>query len=201
MKLKWLSPENSKLGAIANWSEPRLLTCPGASALCKGETDANVICYMSPILDRWRNVLAAHLDRYELTFRRAQFRRELAAECASQPLVRLYVDGDMSRISVINDWIQIIRACPNTVFFGFTRSWSVSRLLPALERLRALPNVRLRASWDMTMRPIPAGWVQATMGKDGPGIICPEIAKTRDSCLECGICFKNRMIPVRFPIH
>lgn len=54
----------------------------------------------------------------------------------------------------IKRWQRIVQGCPDTVFYFYTRSWSVPRLLPHIKKLAAEPNVFAWFSSDASM-PVP----------------------------------------------
>jgi hypothetical protein len=62
--------------------------------------------------------------------------------------LRIHVSGDFYDARYVEKWSAIARRCPRTIFYGYTRSWRVSSLLPALVALADRPNVRLWFSCD-----------------------------------------------------
>jgi hypothetical protein len=74
-------------------------------------------------------------------------------------LLRIHVSGDFDSSKYIDWWLEQLTARPDVTCWAYTRSWRVPGLLVALERLRALPNVQLFASMDVSCPDMPPpGW-------------------------------------------
>jgi hypothetical protein len=56
--------------------------------------------------------------------------------------LRVLVSGDFYDADYAHKWAVITRRCPRTTFYAYTRSWRVPTIVPALEQLARLPNVR-----------------------------------------------------------
>jgi hypothetical protein len=69
-------------------------------------------------------------------------------------IVRIHASGDFDNVTYIKRWQRIVRDCPETVFYFYTRSWVISELLPHLKKLAQQPNVYGWLSCDRTM-PVP----------------------------------------------
>lgn len=63
-------------------------------------------------------------------------------------VVRVHVSGDFGTPAYTRKWVEIVSRSPQTVFFGYTRSWRVAKIEPVLRELAALPNMRLWYSAD-----------------------------------------------------
>lgn len=109
-------------------------TCPGATKECQS------ICYAERPVKEYGDVLQMWL-RNSMD----QTVPELPEEAK---FLRFHVSGDFSSVEYIENWIERLTARPDVTAWGYTRSWRIPALLPALERLRALPNVQLFASMD-----------------------------------------------------
>jgi hypothetical protein len=89
---------------------------------------------------------------------------ELPPDCT---LLRIHVSGDFTSECYILGWRDLIARNPDVKVWAYTRSWRVPALLPALEALRALPNVQIFASMDKsTMEMPPEGWRRAWIDGD-----------------------------------
>lgn len=74
-------------------------------------------------------------------------------------LVRIHISGDFDSVPYIATWILRLRQRPDVTCWAYTRSWRVPALLGQLEILRALPNMQLFASMDVSAEDMPpAGW-------------------------------------------
>lgn len=135
---------NSKLGKeIWTFSIPASFTCPGKSDLC------NTRCYAQKGMFHMPNVQQALQRRLEETKKRA-FVNKMVYEInkVKASIVRIHVAGDMYDAEYAEKWYSIIRACPATVFFVYTRSWRVPKIVKVLQKLSTLGNLRLWYSVD-----------------------------------------------------
>lgn len=194
-----ISGGNIKLGAIPNFSLPPQKTCVGQSPAC-------IDCYAKKAYRAHPSVRKAYEKNYTMSqnigfvYRMNQYLQKY-----NPKLFRIHVSGDFYSARYIGQWINIIQSNPNTVFFGFTRSWRRADLLPVLDILRQLPNVKLWASWDAyTGRP-PIAWAIAHMGNPPEGFKALQCAAYSHNkrCIECGWCFdpNNSLRSIYFPIH
>jgi hypothetical protein len=120
--------------------------------------------------------------------------------------VRIHTSGDFYSAAYVDKWRMAALMRPDVKFWAYTRSWSVKRILPSLERFRALPNVQLFASVDSsTTGSIPAGWRIASLWAKGTaqpgGLVCPEQTGAMSDCLDCGYCILGRNGNVAFIEH
>lgn len=119
-------------------------TCPGSTDECES------ICYVKRIVG------PVYYN----------YKRNLTDSVPPIPqdakLLRIHVSGDFNTVEYINSWhVQLTRR-PDVRAWAYTRSWRVPALLPALEELRALPNLQLFASMDpSTSEMPPTGWRRA----------------------------------------
>lgn len=182
-------------------------TCPGATPECQA------ICYAArpvaergPVARMWRaNSITDDVPE------------ELPPGCT---LLRLHISGDFSSVRYIDGWQQLLARHPEVRVWAYTRSWRVPALLPALERLRALPNVQMFASMDVSTTEIPpAGWRRAWIDGDprqhetqlsdqnritfdgAPSLVCPEETGRKPNCEACRYCFDGRRGDVTFLKH
>jgi hypothetical protein len=135
---------NSKLGrAIHVWSIPALETCPGSTDVCRG------LCYALRHRFRFDSV-KRRLDWNLTQSLRDDFVERMAAEIrASGVLVlRLHVAGDFYDADYTRKWIAIVKRSPRVRFYGYTRSWRVPAIVPALEELAKCRAMRLWYSAD-----------------------------------------------------
>lgn len=136
-------------------------------------------------------------------------------------ILRVHISGDFDSVDYIENWVQRMQQRPDVTMWAYTRSWRVPSLLPALEVLRALPNVQLFASMDVsTVEVPPTGWRRAWIEGDsreceGGSIgdfnnltfdgtttyICPEQVGRRQTCQECRYCFSGQTRDVTFLRH
>ena len=183
----YTSAGNAKLGIrkIGVVNRENRATCPGLSEFCKE-------CYVDDYINLYPNILPSY--RREL---------ELPAKI-NRPAVRIHASGDFDTVEYIELILGWVRDHPETLFWAYTRSWRVAGLLPALEALRAEPNVQLFASTDATIaEPPPEGWrVAFIVGDDRySGPTCMEQTGAKPDCAACGFCFKGQSKNVGFALH
>jgi hypothetical protein len=151
------SPTNVALGYDSELDEEGRKnlrgTCPGASDECQS------ICYACrPVAEG-----GAVMRMWEINSIYPDV-PPIPDECK---LLRAHISGDFDAVRYIESWIQRLTERPDVTFWAYTRSWRVPELLPALERLRALPNVQLFASMDKSITVLPPkGWRRAWIEGD-----------------------------------
>jgi hypothetical protein len=191
-------------------------TCPGSTPECES------ICYAArpvaergPVAEMWIKNSATE-----------DVPAELPPGCT---LLRLHISGDFSSERYIDGWRALIERNPSVKVWAYTRSWRVPTLLPALERLRALSNVQLFASMDVSTKELPpTGWRRAwidgdpragapllmrahgtevisehnTVTFDGSrSYVCPEETNRRANCESCRYCIDGQRNDVTFLKH
>lgn len=135
--------------ADSGWSG----TCPGATDECQS------ICYAARPVEEMGAVATMWL-RNSMTDEVPP----IPAECK---LLRLHVSGDFDSVDYIKNWHLRLLNRPDVHAWVYTRSWRVPSLLPALELLRALPNLQMFASMDVSTPELPpAGWRRAWIDGD-----------------------------------
>lgn len=135
---------NSKLGrAIHVWSLPALETCPGSTEVCRN------LCYALRHRFRFDSVKRRLDWNFQQSLRDDFVERMLAELRASGALVlRLHVAGDFYDADYVRRWVAIIKRSPRVRFYGYTRSWRVASIVPALEELASCRAMRLWYSAD-----------------------------------------------------
>lgn len=198
---------NTKLGAsiytyskLPGWQN----SCPGSSEECEA------ICYAKRLVQNeavWK-LLTNNSGRGDIV-------PELPADAK---IVRFHVSGDFGTEGYIRYWIGAVQSRPDVVFYGYTRSWRCSHLLPSLEELRRQPNVTLWASMDSTIAELPPnGWRRAWIAGDSrltpitknrfqtfdgrQAIVCLEENGLLPSCEACGFCWKDGSTDLVFLKH
>lgn len=133
-----LARGNSQLGeSIHNWSIPAGETCPGQSELCAAHCYAKHGFYFMPDVK-------GGLARRLLESRQKGFVKKMIKEIGRKGalVVRVHVSGDFYSAGYARKWLEVVRSCPKTTFYWYTRSWRVAKIRPVLEEMAALPNVR-----------------------------------------------------------
>jgi hypothetical protein len=198
---------------IVTFNLPALKTCPGASHFCvEGDADTPG-CYADRDTFQYVNVQARYHANWAVVDAAPDAIVRAVAALPEATVIRIHVSGDFYSVAYVKAWRKALAARPDITLFGYTRSWRVAKLRGALERLRALPNVRLFASVDATTERAPDGWrvafVEGTKGyEDAAHLPCPEQtyratkgARGWIDCAACGFCFRGTRGNVEFSKH
>jgi hypothetical protein len=189
---------NRKVGRALTFSLPSRLTCPGASTWCLRRCYAFRYERLRPLcLDAYGRNLFLSLDANRFA------ESMLAMLPRGLRGVRIHVSGDFYSPTYADLWTRICQGRPDIVFWSYTRSWSVPTILPSLDALHRLANVRLFASCDETMPLPPAGWRTAFVEEDprAHGVHCRKQQGQAESCLTCGYCLFSDTGHVVFKVH
>lgn len=185
---------NSKLGPNV-FSYSRLPgkiggTCPGASPVCE------MVCYAKRIV---RNQ-----PLWDLMRENSQRSCVVGYLPKGAELVRLHVSGDFDTAHYINSWTRLVQVNPSVQFWGYTRSWRIPSLFPALQELQRCENMQLFASMDSgTPEDPPEGWRVAWLEEDprARGVVCFEERQLHPNCEACGYCYAGLGGDVIFKLH
>ena len=151
MQPSGIGDPNTKLGALVHaWSILAGETCPGKTKLCTR------LCYAKHGNFLWDTVTNAHSSNADFADTE-DFAEWMIHELKRKfvRVLRVHVAGDFFNEKYINDWIQIVRECPETKFYAYTRSWRVEALFPRLIALANEPNIQLWWSIDRESGPAP----------------------------------------------
>lgn len=205
-----IEPGNKKTGlagkffrSICVWNLPPVVTCPGRSDWCMAYCyNADPRSDVYPVAKWMENLRLFEASPQEAE----QFIVSVINAQEKPAAVRIHSSGDFYSIGYINCWINIVSECPDVRFWAYTRSWTDSTLLPALESLRGLPNVQLFASWDATMPRPPDGWrlsiiSEGTNLSTANNLDCPEQYEGGPPCADCGYCIRKGAGNVIFHSH
>ena len=211
-----LTTGNTKTGRQVHlFNLPRKTTCPGRTAYC------DEVCYA-----KWWDVTYPPLKlKYKLHLKQTQqeaFVDNMVDEIQKKnaKVVRWHSSGDFYSAEYADKWVEIAKACPDVIFYGYTRSWNVEDILPSLKKLAKIPNVQLWWSFDKSMPEPPEGH-RAYMAMDdndiapydadlifrvqrdtivftqGDVVVCPHedgqysIKNNPLKCYTCEVCFKE----------
>lgn len=189
MKDLCISPGNSKLGKIFNFSLPPYLTCPGSTEWCKKN------CYAIKYTKIYKSCPIAYQRNYEYSVK-TDFTYLMINEIKKRNknnLFRIHPSGDFYNEEYINKWIFICDNLPDIKFWCYTRSWFEDNLFEGLKKLNELKNIQVILSTDPTMNYPPENFRMAFVNGDErkSGIKCFHDEKLKKSCLECGYCYKD----------
>ena len=135
---------NSKMGqTIWTFSIPAVQTCPGSTPTCRQH------CYASKGRFKWPNIKNRFLSNVRLT-RTDEFVPQAIDEIKRNgiKLLRIHAAGDFYSAEYLVKWTTIMRACPDTTFYAYTRSWRVDRVKGAIAEAVKPKNFHLWLSAD-----------------------------------------------------
>ena len=139
-----LSIGNGKLGsAIHTWSLPAIVTCPGATDVCRSA------CYAT----KSRFLFPAVRERLQWNYEQSltpTFADRLAAEVKRKGclVIRVHVSGDYFSPEYCERWLWVMRKCPRPRYYWYSRSWVIPELARVLEQMAALRCCRAWYSVD-----------------------------------------------------
>ena len=188
-----ISKHNTKLGKILSFSLPTEKTCVNKTSWCEKH------CYAKKSERQYPNVGKAYginLEAIKDTGFVSSMIDEIKQNTKTNKVFRIHVSGDFFQVSYIYNWIKIAKACPDIMFYGYTRAWEHQDLIPHLGILNKLSNVILFASVDETTnKNTPHTFRVAYAGDNKPsnfkGIACPQQTNKVDFCSTCKLCFNK----------
>jgi len=215
-----LTEGNSKLGNdICSWNLPaREDICVGSTKLC------SKACYAKKGFFNMPDNRIRYEENYEAS-KRPDFAEKIIAELSTrkEKILRLHTKGDFYSVPYAKAWLEIMKACPDVIFFFYTRSWVFKKFEAVFDEMLALPNVRGWFSYDKSSKPRKNiekyQWAYMSMDDDDIAenanlvfrvkrttvqrlsnsiIVCPAENgvknKKKTTCSKCKICWQNRKV-------
>jgi hypothetical protein len=208
-----LKPGNKKTGEdIWTFSLPAGgVHCPGATSTCLQHCYALRMAQRRPLLGQIYadNLRAANSER---------FVGDMIQEAVTKRVIRVHASGEFYSLEYIDKWMEIARRTPGTLFYAYTRAWTIPTMDERLQQLGSMPNFKMLWSCDretgVPYRPdiaymstgpldLPARKaaivfrtnrrsVAARMNGD---IVCPAENGIRNqvTCAKCRLCFKEKL--------
>lgn len=180
------------------WNMPYVITCPGASELCKK------VCYNAAYPINENSMLNYNLFCHDSKILEEKICEYLETIMDNRIGIRLHSSGDFFSKEYIDMWTRIVKRYPTVKFWAYTRSWVIPELKKAIKELENNDNISVYYSWDETMEVVCCGHKRALIGEEIESnnvIICPEQYGIVNSCADCGICANNKSKDISFYIH
>jgi Gene product 88 len=139
-----LAMGNGKLGqSIYHFDLLPVVTCPGRSSVCEQVCYARSGHFLFPQVQE-------RLQWCYQQSRRKDFAERLAREIRRKGVlvVRAHVSGDFYNAVYAAKWLAVMRQCPRTTFYFYTRSWRVPEIAAVLEEMATLRCCRAWYSID-----------------------------------------------------
>ena len=135
---------NSKLGnTIHMFGLPAVSTCPRATEVCKD------VCYATR--GRYNTTRARQRLKSALAAsRRESFTEVMTAvvEFTDAKVIRVHDSGDFYSPAYAKKWLAVMRRCPETYFYLYTRMWRQKSVNAVLVEMAKLHNVFVWYSLD-----------------------------------------------------
>ncbi len=176
-----LSLGNDKMGAtIHSWSIPAVRNCPGRTSVCEDvcyATHGRFVTTKSKKLMEWRLKQATRNDFVDRMVEEL-FRRGVL-------ICRIHVAGDFMTPTYTGKWLQVVARSQHVRFFAYTRSWRVGSIVPLLEAMAKLENMRLWYSADSEACPsdvpenVQVAWLQTSKEDEVEGDLVFQVRSLR----------------------
>jgi hypothetical protein len=141
-----LAVGNGKLGeSIHHFDLPvNAVCCPARTSVCQR------VCYAQ----LWRFRTSIVRKRLAWNYRQAMkpdFAARMIAEIQRKGVlvIRLHVSGDFLSAEYALKWLEVMRACPKTRYYFYTRCWRLPPIARVLEQMAELDCCRVWYSLDL----------------------------------------------------
>jgi hypothetical protein len=109
---------------------------------CPCQCDHCYACVGFYCMPSVRDALAVHtiITRSYLEFKKAAIIAQIKADKITT--VRIHASGDFDSIQDVNIWLDIVKACPDTLFWTYTkRAWDEIELLNSIDNINIVPSI------------------------------------------------------------
>ena len=196
--------KTSKLDGVRSWSLQARETCPGSIGPdgklvgpCEG-------CYAYGGNYRFRNVREPRIENRE-DWQRDGWVADMVAELQNDRFFRWFDSGDMYTIGLAEKIHAVMVATPWVRHWLPTRMHKFPKFADVLARMRALPNVMVRASSDSVTGEYVAGVHGSTIVPsidDVPaGATLCAAANNAGKCGPCRACYSKDVAVVAYVAH
>jgi hypothetical protein len=124
---------NTKLHKVALFDLPADITCVN-NRLCRNT------CYALK-QQQYRHLYSIRMKRLEES-RKSTFCDRIIQELQGRPICRPHSSGDFYLQAYVDKWTTIMRECPNTLFFAYTKTKGIFNF----SDMESLPNVNIISS-------------------------------------------------------
>ena len=128
----------SQLAGNKIWDTKYGPMCGTCAGNCKGCYACTGFYHMPSV----KNTLALNtiITRSYLEFKKAAIIAQIKADKIA--VVRIHAAGDFDSIQDVNIWLDIVKACPETLFWTYTkRDWSEIAVLNSLPNINIVPSI------------------------------------------------------------
>ena len=193
-----ISIGNHKTGKIPVFNLPPVITCLNCNH-CKYE------CYaLKPYLFGWKTAVNSQCKNLYLALNNLDYLEKYLIDWITKKkpvFFRIHGSGDFFNKTYLNMWLNVIKACPNTIFLAFTKSFelftdSFNRPNNFSIVFSEWTNV-LSISDSMKNKYHTARCIENVNDIRPNEILCP------GNCVDCGLCWSlyKLNINVAFEMH
>lgn len=194
----------SKLDGVRSWSLQARETCPGSIGRDGQLVPACAGCYAVGGNYRYPNVKAPRVENRD-DWKRPEWVADMVAALRNDRFFRWFDSGDMYALELAEKIYAVMEATPDVRHWLPTRMHKFPKFAAVLERMRALPNVVVRASSDSVTGEYVAGVHGSTIVPSidavPAGATLCHAANNAGKCGPCRACYSKDVAVVAYVAH
>jgi len=194
----------SKLDGVRSWSLQARETCPGSIGRDGQLVPACAGCYAVGGNYRYPNVKAPRVENRD-DWQRPEWVADMVAALRNDRYFRWFDSGDMYAIGLAEKIYAVMAATPDVRHWLPTRMHKFPKFADVIARMRALPNVVVRASSDSVTGDYTPGVhgstiVPAIDAVPAGATLCAA-ANNAGKCGSCRACYSKDVAVVAYVAH
>lgn len=194
----------SKLDGVRSWSLQARETCPGSIGRDGQLVPACAGCYAVGGNYRYPNVKAPRVENRE-DWQRPEWVADMVAALRNDRFFRWFDSGDMYALGLAEKILAVMEATPDVRHWLPTRMHKFPKFAAVIARMRALPNVVVRASSDSVTGEYTAGVHGSTIVPSidavPAGATLCAAANNAGKCGSCRACYSKDVAVVAYVAH
>ena len=194
----------SKLDGVRSWSLQARETCPGSIGRDGKLVPACAGCYAVGGNYRYPNVKAPRVENRD-DWKRPEWVADMVAALRNDRFFRWFDSGDMYALELAEKILAVMEATPDVRHWLPTRMHKFPKFAAVIARMRALPNVVVRASSDSVTGEYVAGVHGSTIVPSidavPAGATLCHAATNAGKCGPCRACYSKDVAVVAYVAH
>lgn len=194
----------SKLDGVRSWSLQARETCPGSIGRDGKLVPACAGCYAVGGNYRYPNVKAPRVENRE-DWQRPEWVADMVAALRNDRFFRWFDSGDMYALGLAEKILAVMEATPDVRHWLPTRMHKFPKFAAVIARMRALPNVVVRASSDSVTGEYVPGMHGSTIVPSidavPAGATLCAAANNAGKCGSCRACYSKDVAVVAYVAH
>ena len=194
----------SKLDGVRSWSLQARETCPGSIGRDGKLVPACAGCYAVGGNYRYPNVKAPRVENRD-DWKRPEWVADMVAALRNDRFFRWFDSGDMYALELAEKILAVMEATPDVRHWLPTRMQKFPKFAAVIARMRALPNVVVRASSDSVTGEYVAGVHGSTIVPSidavPAGATLCHAATNAGKCGPCRACYSKDVAVVAYVAH